>query len=67
MALGRTKSLPIETDSLDSVGRSYYIFCIEQALMNVRQARAIVADDQVDADHELPDIQRLLEEALEAS
>jgi hypothetical protein len=61
------KSLPVNPDSPESVGRSYYCFCLEQALMAICHARALVEGDAVDTNHELPLIQRLLQEALEAS
>jgi hypothetical protein len=47
--------------------QSYYVFCLEQALENVKQARMLMAGDVVDENHELPRIERLLEEAIEAS
>lgn len=49
------------------IGRSYYIFCLEQALTNIEQARALVKGDMVDTDHELPKIEDLLKQAIEAS
>lgn len=57
-----------ETDeTIPGMGRSYYCFCLEQALVAVAQARALVKGDQVDTDHELPKIERLLVQALEAA
>lgn len=56
----------IDVTSLNSVGRSYYCFCIEQALSAINQARALVNGDVIDSNHELPHIQRLLIDALEA-
>lgn len=61
------KVSPINTNDLNSTGRSYYIFCLEQALVNVKQARALVSGDVVETAHELPKIERLLTEAVEVS
>lgn len=49
--------------SSDQLGRSYYAFCLEQALMCVHQARLLVKDDPVEENHELPLIEHLLREA----
>lgn len=57
----------INCDSLNSVGRSYYCFCIEQALANLKQARALLKGDVIDTNHELARIEVLLSAALEAS
>jgi hypothetical protein len=51
----------------EDVGRSYYRFCLFSALNAVLHARALVAGDVVDSDHELPEIERLLREALEVA
>jgi predicted RNase H-like HicB family nuclease len=51
----------------NEMGRSYYIFCIEQALANVKRARELVAGDKVEINHQLPELQLLLEQALDAS
>lgn len=48
----------------DELGRSYYLFCLEVAAESVRQARTLVAGDVTDENHELPEIERLLSEAL---
>jgi hypothetical protein len=52
---------------MDQLGRSYYIFCLEQALANITQARMLVAGDVTETNHELPLIQQLITEALDAS
>ena len=57
----------IETADLNKVGRSYYCFCLEQAIINVKQARALVRGDVTEDNHELPRIIDLLEEALRVS
>ena len=51
----------------DTLGRSYYCYCLESALLAVHQARLIVAGDKVDENHELPLIEQLLVDAWEAS
>lgn len=61
------KSIIENPDNANHVGRSYYCFCIEQALANILQARALVKGDIIDTNHELPQIQLALEQALEAS
>ena len=53
--------------TLDEMGRSYYLYCLETALFAVVQARTIVAGDPVETNHELPLIQQLLLEAYEAA
>ena len=53
--------------SVDQLGRSYYLFCLEQAIFHVHQARTLVAGDVTDENHELPTIERLLLEAYEAA
>ena len=57
------------SDTLDNakLGRSYYCFCLEQALSSIKQARALVSGDVTEENHELPRIQNLIAEALEAS
>lgn len=55
------------TATFDQMGRSYYIFCLEQALSNIQQARAIVSGDVVEKNHMLPQIEKLLTEAIDAS
>lgn len=62
-----TKALPVDYCSLNSVGRSYYCFCLEQALTAIVQARALVAGDKTEINHELPSIQKLIQAALDAS
>lgn len=57
----------INVESLHSVGRSYYCFCLEQALANISQARVLVAGDVTDSNHELSRIQALIAAALEVS
>jgi hypothetical protein len=57
----------IDRTSLDSVGRSYYCFCLENALTAIQQARALMKGDKVETNHELPKIEQLISEALEAS
>lgn len=65
---GRMKSLVgLDATNLDSVGRSYYVACLEDALTNIDRARALVEGDVVDENHELPLIQAKLRDALEAS
>lgn len=58
-------SSPVLT--LDMVGKSYYIFCMEQSLANIRQARVLLAGDIIDDNHELALIERKIVEAIEAS
>lgn len=53
--------------TFDQMGRSYYIFCLEQALTNIKQARALVSGDIIERNHELPKIERILAEAIDAS
>lgn len=53
--------------SASMMGRSYYIHCLELALVNVRQARMLVKGDAVDENHLLPTIETLLQEAIDAS
>lgn len=55
-----------EMFDMDAIGKSYYAFCIEQALANVRQARGLVKGDPVDDNHQLPTIERMLEISLTA-
>jgi len=62
-----SKSLPIDLDDRDSIGRSYYIFCLEQALEHIHQARVLVKGDVTDRNHGLPVIERTLVEAIVAS
>lgn len=57
----------INVESLHSVGRSYYCFCMETALTSIRQARALVKGDVIEGNHELAKIERLIAEALDAS
>lgn len=54
-------------ETVNGLGRSYYCFCLEQAIINVMQAQALVRGDKIEFDHELPLILRKLAEALEAS
>lgn len=56
----------LEAD-MNQMGRSYYCFCLENALSNICRARALVKGDRVDMDHELPRIETLLRQALDAS
>lgn len=63
----KSRDADLTQESLEVIGRSYYLFCLEQALANVLQARALMRGDVIDLNHELPEIQRLLEEAIEAS
>ena len=58
---------PKETTEVNRVGRSYYIHCLESALEQVLTARMLVKDDITDENHELPTIETLLKEALQAS
>lgn len=51
----------------NALGRSYYCFCLEQALSNLRQARMLVVGDVTDENHELQDIELKLMDALKAS
>lgn len=51
----------------NQLGRSYYCFCLEQALTAIKQARVLVSGDKVETNHELPHIEQLLREALESS
>lgn len=62
-----THKVIIDVESLQSVGRSYYCFCLETALTAIIQARALVEGDAVDLNHALPTIQQMIAEALEAS
>ena len=55
---------PKDTYSIDRVGRSYVCFCLEQALVNVKQTRALLRDDVADENYELARVERLLTEAL---
>ncbi len=57
----------IDQTSLNSVGRSYYCYLIESALRNIEQAQELMAGDVIIANHELPRINKLLTEALEAA
>lgn len=61
------KSAILDTTELNSVGRSYYCFCLETALTAVTQARALVKGDVIDENHELGAIQRALTQALDVS
>ena len=56
-----------ETFELDKLGRSYYCFCLEQALTSIKQARALVSGDATEENHELPRIEHLIQEALDVS
>ena len=56
-----------QTTDVNALGGSYYIFCLEQALANLQQARMLVKDDIIDDNHELPLIEKLLKEAIAAS
>ena len=56
-----------DTASLNMVGRSYYLHCLESALEQVLQARMLVKGDVTDRNHELSTIERLLSEALAVS
>jgi hypothetical protein len=56
-----------QSDVCAMMGRSYYIHCLEFALVNVRQARMLVKGDVVDDNHDLPTIEALLQEAVDAS
>lgn len=58
---------PEQTTELNSLGRSYYCFCLEQAIISVAQARALVRGDVIEQNHELVKIEQLLLEALNAS
>lgn len=57
----------IDNTNLDSVGRSYYIYCLEVALRSIMQAKALMQDDIIVSNHELPRIERLLAEAIDAA
>lgn len=62
------KSRPIaDRGNLDEVGRSYYCFCLEQALANVAQARHLSRRPVSFADHRLSAIENLLREVLGAA
>jgi hypothetical protein len=63
----KSKITPAQTEDLNALGRSYYLHCLEQAQLNIRQARMIVSGDIVEESHELPLIDWLLSEAIEAS
>jgi len=54
-------------ETYNTLGRSYYIFCLEQAMSCVEQARMLVVGDIVDENHELQKIETLLDEAIAAS
>jgi len=56
-----------DTLQVNALGRSYYCFCLEQALAAIKQARQLVAGDRVEHDHELPLIEKKITEALEAA
>jgi hypothetical protein len=56
-----------QTTELNAIGRSYYCFCLEQALANIKQARALVSGDKTEMSHELPKIERLIADALQVS
>lgn len=56
-----------DTLKLNPLGRSYYCFCLEQALTSIKQARALVRGDVIERDHGLIGIETLIEDALEAS
>ncbi len=62
-----TKTRPVDVTSLNSVGRSYYCFCLEQALIAVAQAHELVRGDVIERNHEIVKIRKLLSDALEAS
>lgn len=64
-----TKSFitPADTFEVNPLGRSYYCFCLEQALTNIRQARVLVSGDITETNHELPRIEGLIVDALEVS
>lgn len=64
--MAKSKIMGVDA-TLDQMGRSYYCFCLEQALVNIQQARALVQGDKVETNHELPAIEHMITEALEAS
>ena len=55
------------TMQLPTLDRSYYLFCLENALFAIKQARALVKDNIIETDHELPRIEKLISEAYNAS
>lgn len=65
--MAKSKITVAQTADLNAVGRSYYIFCLEQALANIKQARALVKGDVTDSNHELSTIQASIEDAIVAS
>lgn len=56
-----------DISTIDQVGRSYYIFCLETALAAIVNAHTLVTGDPVEDNHELPLIETLITTALEAS
>jgi hypothetical protein len=59
--------IPSEAWDAHDVARSYYCFCLESAIANVRQARALSEGGTTEENHDLSKIEQLLVEALEAS
>jgi len=62
-----TKSLPVDYEELNSVGRSYYCYCLETALDAIVHSRALVEGDITESNHELPEIESLIRQALRAA